>query len=105
VPKNSGKRRGQGRGQNTIKNEDNLNGQFQGSNGGGKRTYEWDEERTRLIRKSDRAIVAEILKTNGVWVAKNTSGKTKPRIGDYESPAAAREGVEREFGLRLPREG
>ncbi len=70
-----------------------------------KRTYEWDEERTHLIRKSDRAIVAEILKTKGVWVAKNTSGKTKRRIGDYESLAAAREGVEREFGLRLPLEG
>ncbi len=68
-----------------------------------KRTYEWNAEKTNLIRKSDRAVVAEILKTRNVWAAKNTSGKTRT-IGNFESPEAAREAVKREFGLRPPAE-
>lgn len=48
-------------------------------------------------------IVAEIVKTKGVWVAKNTSGKTKRRIGDFENLTAAQEGVS--SWLRFPAEG
>lgn len=65
-----------------------------------RKTFEWNAERTRLLQKSDGMVVAEVVKTKDVWVANNTSQKTKKKIGGFENIELARHAVEREFGLR-----
>lgn len=63
-------------------------------------TYEWNRERTRLARKSDGMVVAELVpRKGGVWLATNKSGKRTTRIGEFEDLELARHAVDVAFGL------